>query len=73
MLLLPLINGENVLNVFAIQAEGILDRGRFVRWKRIKEYRFIPIDLSHKFYGYTNEVNDGYELLILRGFRLAVL
>ncbi|MBB6447963.1 hypothetical protein [Bacillus benzoevorans] len=64
LLLLPLINGENLLNIFSVQEDGILDGGRFVRWSRMSKYQFIPIDLNHKFYGYTDEVNAGYELKI---------
>lgn len=74
LLLLPLINGENVLNLFAIQKEGILDRGRFVRWSRMRNYRFVSIDSNHKFYGHTDEVNGGYELIInTKGFPISCI
>jgi hypothetical protein len=64
MLLLLLFNSSNLLNGFAIMEEGLLTEGRFIPWKRIKEFHFVPIDINHKFYGYSKEVNHGYELKI---------
>lgn len=68
LMFLPLMNGNNLYNIFAIQDEGILDGGRFIRWSKLKTYQFIPIDLNHKFYGYSPEVNDGFELKIQTAF-----
>lgn len=64
LILVPFINGSDVLNVFAITNRGVLYRNRFIPWKHVKSYEFIPIDMNHRFYGYTKEINDGYELRI---------
>lgn len=64
MLLLLLINSSNLLNGFAIVEDGLLSGGRFIPWRKIREFKFVPIDLNHKYYGYSQEVNQGYELKI---------
>lgn len=64
MLLLLLINSSNLLNGFAIVEDGLLSGGRFIPWRKIREFNFVPIDLNHKYYGYSQEVNQGYELKI---------
>lgn len=74
LLLLPLINGDNLQNIFIIQDEGILDGGRFIRWTKVKTYQFTPIDLNHKFFGYSPEVNNGFELMIkTKGFPISCI
>lgn len=74
LLLLPLVNGENIQNIFVIQEGGILDSGRFISWNKVKKYQFIPIDLNHKFYGYSSEVNNGFELKIqTKGFPISCI
>ncbi|BAQ10870.1 hypothetical protein OXB_2399 [Bacillus sp. OxB-1] len=57
-------NLSQVWNLFAIVKDGILSGGRFVPWKSIRSYHFVPIDTNHRFYGYSPEVNGGYELKI---------
>src|SRR5690625_2624261 len=52
----------NLLNLFAIVDGGLLSGSRFIAWHQIKSFHFIPIDINHKYYGYTKEVNEGYEL-----------
>lgn len=64
MLLLLLFNSSNLLNGFSIIQDGLLTDGRFIPWKRIKEFKFVSIDINHRFYGYSKEVNGGYELKI---------
>jgi hypothetical protein len=64
LLFLPLIYSHNLLNVFASVDGGLLSGSRFVKWKSIKSFEFIPINANHKFYGYSKEVNNGYELKI---------
>lgn len=64
LLFLPLTHSYNLLNLFAVVDDGLLCGSRFVAWKKIKSFHFVPIDANHKFYGYTKEVNDGYELKI---------
>lgn len=72
LLFLPLIYSHNLLNVFAIVEGGVLSGSRFVAWKTMKSFDFIPIDTNHKFYGYTQEVNNGYELKIkTKGFPIS--
>jgi len=58
------LNLSQVWNLFAIVEDGILSGGRFVPWKSIQSYEFVPIDTSHRFYGYSPEVNGEYELII---------
>jgi hypothetical protein len=65
LLILPLIYSHNLLNVFAIVDSGVVSGSRFVAWKTMKSFDFIPIDANHKFYGYSKEVNNGYELKIM--------
>lgn len=64
MLLLLLINSNNLLNGFAIIEEGVLSEGRFIPWKKAKEFSFVSIDVNHRLYGYSKEANNGYELKI---------
>lgn len=63
-MLLLLMNSSNLLNGFAIVEDGLLSGGRFIPWRKIREFKFVPIDLNHKYYGYSQEVNQGYELKI---------
>lgn len=64
LLSLPLSYSHNLFNLFAIVDDGILSGSRFIPWKKIKSFQFYPIGLNHQYYGYANEVNDGYELKI---------
>lgn len=64
LLFLPLIYSHNLLNVFASVDGGLLSGSRFVKWKSIKSFEFIPINANHRYYGYSKEVNTGYELKI---------
>jgi hypothetical protein len=71
LLLIPLLHSHNLLNVFAIVEDGVISGDRYVPWKRITSFHFVPIDESHRFYGYSDEVNKGYELK-LRGRMIPV-
>ncbi|MGX6445223.1 hypothetical protein ACWM35_18565 [Neobacillus sp. K501] len=62
LFLLPFTYSQNLLNVFAIVDDGLLNGSRFVAWDKIKSFSFVQIDTNHKFYGYDKEVNNGYEL-----------
>ena len=69
LLSLPLTYSNDLFNLFALSKDGVLSGSRFVPWKRVKSFQFIPIDVNHKLYGYTKEVNSGYELIIkTKGF-----
>ncbi|MDQ0154688.1 hypothetical protein [Robertmurraya andreesenii] len=68
MLLLLLINSSNLVNGFAFVEDGLLSEGRFIPWNNIKDFSFVPIDSNHKYYGYSQEVNHGYELRIKERF-----
>lgn len=58
---------HNLFNMFSIAKDGLLVGGRFVHWKDIKSFQFKPIDIDHRFYGHTKEVNEaGYELVFNR-------
>jgi len=61
---LPLSYSYNLLNLFAIVEGGLLSGSRFIAWDKIKSFHFIPIDINHKYYGYSKEVNGGYELKV---------
>ncbi|MUK90307.1 hypothetical protein GMD78_18195 [Ornithinibacillus sp. L9] len=64
MVVLPLTYSTDVLNLFAITKDGILSGNSFIPWKKIKSYDFYPIDINHRYYGHSREVNDRYELII---------
>ncbi|MCM3638950.1 hypothetical protein M3152_14700 [Sporosarcina luteola] len=66
--LLVLFTFNQVWNLFAIVENGVLCGGRFVSWKNIQSYHFEGIDQNHRFYGYSPEVNSGYELWITTKF-----
>lgn len=59
-----LLNLPKLWNLFAVQEDGVLAGQRFVPWDRMQSYAFIPIDIHHRFYGYSPELNEGYELMI---------
>lgn len=61
---LPLSYSYNLLNLFAIVEGGLLSGSRFIAWGQIKYFHFVPIDINHKYYGYSKEVNGGYELKV---------
>ena len=61
-LLLPFTYSFDILNLFAVTKDGILSGVRFISWDKIKSFDFIPIDINHKYYGFSNEANNGYEL-----------
>ncbi|MEI3612181.1 hypothetical protein [Pseudogracilibacillus sp. SO30301A] len=64
LLILPFTYLHNVLNVFALTKDGILIGVRFIAWNKIKSFDFIPIDINHKYYGFSKEANNGYELKV---------
>jgi len=64
LLLLPVANAYNLLNLFAVLEDGLLSGRRFIAWKHIKSFQFVPIDIDHRYYGFTKEANVGYELKI---------
>lgn len=64
LLLFPLANANNLLNLFAIVEDGVLSGSRFISWKKFKSFYFVPIDMNHKYYGFSKEVNNGYELIL---------
>ncbi|MCM3707492.1 MULTISPECIES: hypothetical protein [Cytobacillus] len=64
LLFIPLINAKDLLNVFAVYETGFICGSRFVPWENLESFRFKKIDLDHKYYGYSPEVNEGYELIL---------
>jgi len=68
LIFLPIANSYQLFNLFAVLEDGILSGSQFIRWNRIKSCQFIPINIEHRFYGYSKTVNDGYELKIKMGF-----
>lgn len=61
-LLLPFTYSFDILNLFAVTKDGVLSGVRFISWDKIKSFDFIPIDINHKYYGFSKEANNGYEL-----------
>lgn len=64
LMFIPLMNAKDLLNVFAVYDDGFISGSRFVPWKKLKSFHFKKIDLNHKYYGYSQEVNEGYELIL---------
>lgn len=65
LLVLPFSYSQDTLNLFAITEDGILSGVRFIPWKRVKSFEFVPIDMNHKYYGFSKEVNESaHELKI---------
>lgn len=63
-IIIPLINTRNVFNLFSIVEDGVVGGSTFIPWKRIKSYEFVPITINHRYYGFSDEVNAGQELVI---------
>jgi hypothetical protein len=57
LLFIPLINAYNLFNLFAVVEDGLLSGNRFIHWKKLKSFRFVPINFNHKYYGYADEIN----------------
>lgn len=68
LILYPIFYSTNLLNLFAFTKDGVIASARFVSWKRIKSYEFSRIDVNHKYYGHSKEVNDKFELRIKTSF-----
>ena len=74
LLSIPLTNSSDLFNLFAISNDGVLSGIRFIPWKRMKSYQFITIDMNHRFYGFSKEVNNRYELKIkTKGFPVSLV
>ncbi|MGM8363929.1 hypothetical protein ACLIBG_00475 [Virgibacillus sp. W0181] len=74
LLFLPIANSHSLLNLFAIVDDGLLSGRRFIPWHKIKSYQFVPIDINHKYYGFSLEANAGYELKVkTKGFPLSFI
>lgn len=68
-ILLPFSHSHDVFNMFAVLEDGLLVGSRFIPWKRVKSVQFKRIDINHRYYGHSKEVNDkGYEMIIGKGF-----
>ncbi|MGR6897378.1 hypothetical protein [Rummeliibacillus sp. TYF-LIM-RU47] len=61
---IPIINIKNLLNLFAIVDEGLVIGNKYIPWRKMKSFNFQPIDFNHPYYGYSKEINNGYELVI---------
>ncbi|QHS24000.1 hypothetical protein GWK91_14220 [Virgibacillus sp. MSP4-1] len=73
-LLVPFVYTGDLLNLFAISNDGILSSTRFIPWKSIRSFEFVQIDVNHRYYGHSKEVNDTYELKIkTRGFPIRIV
>ncbi|MBN6888698.1 hypothetical protein ACUXCC_003660 [Cytobacillus horneckiae] len=67
LLFLPLSYSYSLLNMFFIVEDGIVGGSRFLPWRKIKSFDFVPIDINHRYYGHSKEVNGGYELKLKSG------
>lgn len=61
---IPIINIKNLLNLFAIVDEGLVIGNKYIPWRKMKSFNFQPIDFNHPYYGFSKEINNGYELVI---------
>ncbi|MRG88082.1 DUF5673 domain-containing protein [Salinibacillus xinjiangensis] len=64
MIFVPLVHVRDLFNMFGFVEDGVLSGSRFIPWEKIKSYSFVRIDVNHRFYGHSKEVNDRYELRI---------
>ncbi|MFS0673917.1 hypothetical protein [Ornithinibacillus sp. 179-J 7C1 HS] len=64
-ILLPFSHSHDLFNMFAILEDGLMAGSRFIPWKKVKSIQFKRIDINHRYYGHSKEVNDnGYEMII---------
>eukprot|EP00130_Batrachochytrium_dendrobatidis_P008613 XP_006683488.1 hypothetical protein BATDEDRAFT_93249 [Batrachochytrium dendrobatidis JAM81] len=68
LLMLPMLQFSNLLNMFAITDEGVICGARFIAWGKIKSFEFVLIEVNHRFYGHSLEVNNQHELEIKTRF-----
>ncbi|SFL71912.1 hypothetical protein SAMN04487943_103269 [Gracilibacillus orientalis] len=68
LLFIPLLHSYDFFDLFVVRDDGILRGTSFVAWDKIKSFEFVRIDINHKNYGYSQEVNDKYELRIKSKF-----
>lgn len=68
LLFSTILAAHHWLNLFAVMEDGILCGRGFIPWDRIRSYFFETIDIHHRFYGFSKEVNDKYELNIQTKF-----
>ncbi|MTW86641.1 hypothetical protein F3157_13370 [Virgibacillus dakarensis] len=59
LMLIPLINSYNLLNIFAVIGDGVISGGRFIAWSKINSFQFIPIDINHKYYAMQKKLMTG--------------
>ncbi|OEH92556.1 hypothetical protein [Bacillus solimangrovi] len=67
LLLVPFLYMERFMNLFAFTKEGLWSGDRLIRWEKIIEFQLIRINMNHKYYGYSKNINDKYELKIKIG------
>ncbi|SES61838.1 hypothetical protein SAMN05216389_10145 [Oceanobacillus limi] len=68
-MLLPFSYSHDMLNMFGVLEGGLLVGSRFIPWNKVTSVQFKRIDINHKYYGFSKEVNDsGYELIIKQRF-----
>ncbi|RDW18301.1 hypothetical protein CWR48_12020 [Oceanobacillus arenosus] len=68
LLMLPMLQFSKLLNMFAITDEGIICGARFIAWRKMKSFEFVLIEVNHRFYGYSTEVNNQHEIIIKTRF-----
>jgi len=64
VLFYPLLFTQRMFNLFSLFEDGLLCGSRFIPWRRMKSFYFIRIVKQHRYYGFSDEVNQGYELKI---------
>lgn len=70
LLILPIFHLSDLFNMFVFVQDGVLCGARFVPWRKIKSFEFVRIDVNHRYYGFSKDVNDQYELKIKTRFAI---
>lgn len=64
LVLFPLLYSSNFLNLFMATDKGLIGGLRLIRWEKMRVYDVIKIDVNHKYYGHSPEINNQYEVKI---------
>lgn len=68
LLFVLLFSSHNMFSQFSVRNDGIISGGKFIAWKNIQSFEFVRIDVNHRNYGHSKEINDKYELKIKTKF-----
>ena len=68
LIFLPISHSYNLLNLVAVVKDGLLIGNQFIAWSKIKSFYFVRIDINHKYYGHSKEVNEAFQLKVKTKF-----